>query len=183
MCPTDEDFSDADVNDASDSGRPVVKHVVKDLNTAVKMRRVQAQADASVRKAEAATALAQVKADERRRAQELKAEIQKIKLGMSAGEKARAHIAVAGPFYLLVLIGGFIVMLATGSIPEDQVSVASALLTLLVTGLMANLRSIIASEGGIGEEPVNGNGDAEPTNGEDTKLSPKSSVDKEGGVT
>ena len=42
-------------------------------------------------------------------------------------------------------------MLATGSIPEDQVSVASALLTLLVTMIGANLRSII-SENGHDEE-------------------------------
>ena len=78
-----------------------------------------------------------------------------MKLNMTAQERARAHIAVAGPFYLLVLIGGFILVLATGAVPEDQVSVASALLTLLVTGLMANLRSIVAGEGkSADEEPA-----------------------------
>ena len=49
-------------------------------------------------------------------------------------------------------------MLATGSIPDEQVSVASALLTLLVTGLMANLRSII-SESPAPDEPTNGHDD------------------------
>lgn len=140
-----DDLEESD--DQSTTDRPVVRHVVKDLNTAVKMKRVMAQAEAEARKAEAQTELARVKADERRRKQELDAQIAKIRLGMSAGEKARAHIAVAGPLYLLILIGGFILMLATGSIPEDQVSVASALLTLLVTMIGANLRSIISENG------------------------------------
>lgn len=144
-----DDLEEPDDQTATD--RPVVRHVVKDLNTAVKMKRVMAQAEAEARKAEAQTELARVKAEERRRKQELDAQITKIRLNMSAGEKARAHIAVAGPFYLLILIGGFILMLATGSIPEDQVSVASALLTLLVTMIGANLRSII-SENGHDEE-------------------------------
>lgn len=150
----DDDFNE---KDTPADQRPIVRHVVKDLTTAVRMKQVQADADADIRRSESRTALAQVKADERRRKHELRAEIVKIKLNMSAGEKARAHIAIAGPFYLLVLIGGFIVMLSIGAIPADQVSVASALLTLLVTGLMANLRSIIASEGGIGsDDPASG---------------------------
>ena len=150
-----EDMDDLEEEKQEPShGRPVVRHVVKDLNTAVKMKRVQAQAEAEARKAEAQTELARVKADERRRKQELDAEVAKIRLGMSAGEKARAHIAVAGPFYLLLLVSGFLIMLATGSIPEDQVSVASALLTLLVTMIGANLRSIISENGHDEEKPV-----------------------------
>lgn len=146
-----DDFKEPD--EKPDGDRRVVRHVVKDLNTAVKMKRVQAQAEAEARKAEALTELARVKAEERRRKQELDAQITKIRLEMSAGEKARAHIAVAGPFYLLILIGGFIMMLATGSIPEDQVSVASALLTLLVTMIGANLRSIISENGHDEDKP------------------------------
>ena len=149
-----DDIDDIDEpEETSSSSRPVVRHVVKDLNTAVRMKRVQAKAEAEARKAEAMTELARVKAEERRRKQELDAEVAKIRLGMSAGEKARAHIAVAGPLYLLILIGGFILMLATGSIPEDQVSVASALLTLLVTMIGANLRSIISENGHDEDKP------------------------------
>ena len=126
-----DDFDDSeDMATDPKTGRPVVRHVVKDLHTALKMKKVQAQS-------------------EERRA---KLELAKMKLNMDAGERARAHIAVAGPFYLLVLIGGFIMVLATGAVPEEQVSVASALLTLLVTGLMANLRSIVAGEGAGKEE-------------------------------
>lgn len=156
----DDDFGDDDMDEPNTgkdpNGRPIVRHVVKDLATAVKMKRVQAEAEAKARSAEASAALATIKAEERKRSQELKAELARIRLSMSAGEKARAHIAVAGPLYLLVLIGGFIVMLATGSIPDEQVSVASALLTLLVTGLMSNLRSIISESPAPDEAPTNG---------------------------
>ncbi len=114
-----------DAEDNKADGPRVVKHIVKDPRTVLKMKQLQAKLD-------------------RDRA---KLELTKLKLTMTAQERARAHIAVAGPFYLLLLIGGFIMVLATGAVPEDQVSVASALLTLLVTGLMANLRSIVANEG------------------------------------
>ena len=82
-----DDLEESD--DQPHTDRPVVKHVVKDLNTAVKMKKVMAQAEAEARKAEAQTELARVKAEERRRKQELDAEVAKIRLGMSAGEKAR----------------------------------------------------------------------------------------------
>ncbi len=54
-------------------------------------------------------------------------------------------------------MGGFIAALATGAIPDESVSVASALLTLLATGLLQNLRSIVAETNGH-EENGNGNG-------------------------
>lgn len=81
-----------------------------------------------------------------------KMELAKLRLQQSARSKAQSHIAVVGPLYLCLLVGGFIVMLGSGVLPEDSVSVASALLTLLVTGLMANLRSII-SEAPESKEP------------------------------
>ena len=67
-------------------------------------------------------------------------------------------MALTTPAILVLLIGGFIAMLGFGAIPEDSVSVASALLTLLVTGLMANLRSIISEGSPSPEENGNGNG-------------------------
>lgn len=194
--PTNPMHSDADDleedggQETTAEGRPVVRHVVKDLNTALKMKKAQAAADADARKAqasaeadarkaEAQARITEVRAEERHRKQELQAEIARMKLTMSAGEKARAHIAVAGPFYLLILIGGFILMLATGSIPEDQVSVASALLTLLVTMIGANLRSII-SESSAGADEANGNGhghDDDDKPKPPSKEAPKRKVD------
>lgn len=146
-----DDMMDEQSTDKGADGRPIVRHVVKDVRSAMKLRQISETAKA---KSEVAT----IRAEERKRKQELKAELSRIRLSMSAGEKARAHIAVAGPLYLLILIGGFIIMLSTGAIPDEQVSVASALLTLLVTGLMANLRSII-SESPAPDEPTNGHDD------------------------
>ena len=78
-------------------------------------------------------------------------------MSQSASEKARTNIALTTPALLVLLIGGFIAMLGTGSIPDDQVSVASALLTLVATALMQNLRSIV-SEGAADASDANGNG-------------------------
>tara|TARA_R100001082_G_scaffold62062_2_gene34693 strand:+ start:5819 stop:6421 length:603 start_codon:yes stop_codon:yes gene_type:complete len=150
------------------NGKPVVKHVVRDLAAAVKMRKVQAQADerarrseakaqAEARKMEAQAELARIKADDRKRRQELKAEIVRLRINTSAVEKAKTNIALSTPVLLAVLIGGFIMALAQGTIPEEATATSSALLTLLVTGLLANLRSVVT---GKEEENGNGNGHA-----------------------
>jgi hypothetical protein len=109
--------------------RPQVRHVVKDLNTAVRLKQVQ------------------TRAEERKRRDELRAEVRKIRLKMSAREAASKHIAVFGPLYLLLLVAMFLGVLATGVLAEDQVPVVAALLTLLVTTIGANLRSIISEAG------------------------------------
>jgi len=67
------------------------------------------------------------------------------------------NIALTTPALLVLLIGGFIAMLGFGALPSDQVSVASALLTLVATALMQNLRSIV-SEGAADASDANGNG-------------------------
>ena len=150
------------------NGKPVVKHVVRDLAAAVKMRKVQARADerarrseakaqAEARKMEAQAELARIKAEDRRRTQELKAEIVRLRINTSAVEKAKTNIALSTPVLLAVLIGGFIWALAQGTIPEEATATSSALLTLLVTGLLANLRSVVT---GKEEENGNGNGHA-----------------------
>jgi hypothetical protein len=150
MDPFDDEEDEMDEKQDA-GGRPIVRHVVKDVRSAMKLRQITSAAEAK-------SEMARIRADERKRKQELKAELSRIRLSMPAGEKARAHLAVAAPFYLLMLIGGFIAMLGAGAIPDEQVSVASALLTLLVTGLMSNLRSIIA-ESPAPEEPMNGHDD------------------------
>jgi len=145
----DDDMMDESKTDGDASGRPIVRHVVKDLNTALKMRALQARGEADARKAEAHMELAKVKAEERKRKQELKAEIQKMRIGMSAVEKARTNIAITAPILLTVLIGGFIAALATGEIPDEATATSAALLTLLVSGILANLRSVISNEGNV----------------------------------
>ena len=165
-----DDMMDEQSADNAD-GRPIVRHVVKDVRSAMKLRQITEAAKA---KSEMAT----IRADERKRKQELKAALARIRLSMSAGEKARSHVAVAGPLYLLILIGGFILMLSMGTIPQEQVSVASALLTLLVTMIGANLRSII-SESPAPDEPTNGHDDepeGQPKASPPDKPAPKHSM-------
>ena len=103
------------------------------------------------------------------RREEIQLELAKIRLNTSASEKARTNLALTTPAILVLLIGGFIAMLGFGAIPEDSVSVASALLTLLVTGLMANLRSIISEGSPSTEENGNGNGHAPKPPGKKTQ--------------
>jgi len=130
--------------------------IVKDEKAALKMKREETREAQARYKAIVERERAEKKAERDMRREEIQLELARIKLNTSATEAARLNLAKTTPFILCILIGGFIIMLGTGAIPDESVSVASALLTLLVTGLMANLRSII-SEGSPTEEP-NGNG-------------------------
>ena len=134
--------------------------IVKDEKAALKMKREETREAQARYKAIVERERAEKKAEREMRREEIQLELARIKLNTSATESARLNLAKTTPFILVLLIGGFIVMLGTGAIPDDSVSVASALLTLLVTGLMSNLRSII-SEGSPTEE-ANGNGHDDP---------------------
>jgi hypothetical protein len=137
-----DDFDDMnDEAKPNEEGRPIVRHVVRDLGAAVKMRKVQQR-----------TEMLKIKAEERRRRMELKMDLAMRRMSMSAGEKARAHIAVAGPFYLLLLIGGFLILMTTDALPDESVSVAASIITLLITGIMTNLRTIVTSNGKTHED-------------------------------
>ena len=80
-----------------------------------------------------------------------------MRIGISAVEKARTNIAITTPVLLAVLIGGFVIGLSGGTIPQEATATASAMLTLLITGLLANLRSVVSNEGNV-DEVTNGNG-------------------------
>ena len=108
-------------------------YVVQDTASAVKMRREEAR-DAAKR----------YKAVVAKTREEGKFEIAKLKLQMSAKEAASKHIAVFGPLYLLLLCGSFIASIKY--IPQTEISVVSSILTLLITMIGANLRSIVAGE-------------------------------------
>ena len=138
----DLDIDMAKEKEFDDDNEQNVRYVVKDTQTAVKMRR-----------AEAKEAAARYKAVIRRTNAESKLEIAKLKLQMSAREAASKHIAIFGPLYLLVLVAAFLASITY--IPESQISVVLALLTLLITMIGSNLRSIVSE--GNGDED-NGNG-------------------------
>ena len=130
--------------------------IVQDGRAEMKLRQAEASAAAAKYRAIVDRERQAARAAQQMRREEVKLELAKLRLGQSASEKARTNLALTTPAILVLLIGGFILMLGTGSIPDDSISVASALLTLLVTGLMSNLRSII-SEGNATDE-ANGNG-------------------------
>mgnify|MGYP003133401580 CR=1 FL=1 len=148
-----DDLSDEDTSNS----RTII---VKDEKAALRMKREETKEAQARYNAIVAREKAEKQAEREMRREEIQLELARIRLNTSATESARLVLAKTTPFILCFLIGGFIVMLGTGAIPDDSVSVASALLTLLVTGLMANLRSII-SEGSPTEES-NGNGHDDP---------------------
>ena len=122
----------ADLDESSSEG---ATFIVKDERAALRMKREE------TRETEA-----KYKAIVARENAAAKLELAKIRLRQSASEKARTNIALTTPLLLVLLIGGFIIMLGTGAIQDEHVSVASALLTLVAGSLMQNLRSIV-SEG------------------------------------
>ena len=132
--------------------------IVKDERAALRMKREETKEAQARYKAIVAKERAERDSERALRREEIQLELAKIRLNTSASEKARTNLALTTPAILVLLIGGFIAMLGFGAIPEDSVSVASALLTLLVTGLMANLRSIISEGSPSPEENGNGNG-------------------------
>jgi uncharacterized membrane-anchored protein len=114
----------------SESEQPKKVVHVKDLNTAVKMKRVQAQSDLAARKAEA-----------KAREQEARLEVQRLKLGMTAREAASRHLAHFAGLYMFLCVVAFLI--AITSLPGDHVAVVAGLITLVVTTVGGLLRSIV----------------------------------------
>ena len=115
------------------------QYVVRDTASAVKMRREEAKEAAKRYKA----VIAKTKA-------EANLELAKLKLQMTAKEAASKHIAGFGPLYLLLLCGSCIASIKY--IPQTEISVVSSILTLLITMIGANLRSIVAGESETGKK-------------------------------
>jgi len=126
--PFDDDEETEMANDSE--GRPIVRHVVKDLATAVKMKKVQAQADSEARKAEA-----------KARQMEAKLEIQKMKVNMNAREAASKHLATFAGLYMTLMVLSFLV--SVKYLDADLIAVVAGLITLVVTSISALLRSIV----------------------------------------
>jgi len=145
--------------------KTVVREVSK--GESVRLARVQARSESRRHAAVLRKAREEQRAISRRERFAAKIELAKIRAGQSASEKARTNIALTSPALLMVLIGGFIIALSTGAIPEDAIATASALLTMLSAGLLQNLRSIISESNGHDGEPPG------PKPGKDAKTSGK----------
>ena len=124
-------------NDTSEihEDSPRTQFIIKDTSAALKIKKQESQEARERYKA----IVAKSKSD-------AKLELARIKLQMSAREAASRHIAIFGPLYLLLLIAAFLA--SVQYIPSDQISVVSALLTLLITMIGANLRSIVSETNG-----------------------------------
>ncbi len=131
--------------------------IVKDERAALRMKREETREAEAKYRAIVAREREAARAAQQMRQEETKLELAKLRLGQSASEKARTNIALTTPALLVLLIGGFIVMLGAGAVQDEHVSVASALLTLVAGSLMQNLRSIV-SEGAAEASDANGNG-------------------------
>ena len=110
--------------------------IVKDEKAAVKMKREEAKAAREKYKAVVAREREEKAAERAIKKDQIRLELTKLKISQSASEKARTNIALTTPALLVLLIGGFIVMLGSGAIQDEHVSVASALLTLVAGCLM-----------------------------------------------
>lgn len=115
----------------SEHNKPVKKVVrVEDLATTVRLKKVQAKADAAARKLEAEAKKAQAKV-----------ELQKLRLGMSAREAAARHLANFAGLYMFLSVIAF--LYAVSTLEADLVAVVAGLITLVVTQISALLRSIV----------------------------------------
>ena len=124
----------------SEHSKPVKKVVrVEDLATTVRLKKVQAKADAAARKLEAEAKKAQAKV-----------ELQKLRLGMSAREAAARHLANFAGLYMFLSVIAF--LYAVSTLEADLVAVVAGLITLVVTQISALLRSIV-TEGKQEEAP------------------------------
>jgi hypothetical protein len=111
--------------------KPIKKVVrVEDLATTVRLKKVQAKADAAARKVEAEA-----------RKEQAKVELQKLKLGMSAREAAARHLANFAGLYMFLSVIAF--LYAVSTLEADLVAVVAGLITLVVTQISALLRSIV----------------------------------------
>jgi thiol:disulfide interchange protein len=131
-----------------------VRERVVEVNpkTRVRLRALEVKAEAAKYRAAVAKSRAEAKDVARAQRFAAKIELAKIRARQSASEKARTNIALTSPALLMCLIGGFILALATGSMPEETIATSAALLTMLSAGLLQNLRSIISESNGNGHD-------------------------------
>lgn len=117
------------MEESADGGsRRVVR--VEDLATTVRLKKVQAAAEAEARKHEAHA-----------KALEAKLELKRMALSMSARESASRHLAHFAGLYMFLCVLAF--LYAVQSLDGELVAVVAGLVTLVVTTVGGLLRSIV----------------------------------------
>ncbi len=145
------------MTDKTNEVREVVREV--DRKTAVRLRQIQARAETAKYKAAVAKSRAEARDSAKEARFHARIELAKMRAQRTASETARVNIALTAPAILVVLIGGFIVALGTGALPDEAVATAAALLTMLASGILTNLRSLI---GESQASDTNGHDDPKP---------------------
>ena len=129
------DEFDDDKQETTADGRPVHRHVVRDLASAVKIRRADAKAQQ-----------AKAKMEGKKEALRYKVELQTLKLQTTAREAAAKHLATFAGLYMTVMVLAFLV--SVKFIDETHIAVVAGLTTLVVTSISALLRSIVTESNG-----------------------------------
>ena len=134
----------------SSEERVVVREV--DRKTQTRMRVAELRAETAKYKAAIRKARDEAQSVERSERFAAKMRLAEIRARQSASEPARKNLALTSPAILVILIGGFILALASNSIPEESIATAAALLTMLSAGMLQNLRSLISESNGNGHD-------------------------------
>ena len=145
----------------SSEERVVVREV--DRKTQTRMRVAELRAETAKYKAAIRKARDEAQSVERSERFAAKMRLAEIRARQSASETARKNLTLTSPAILVILIGGFILALASNSIPEESIATAAALLPILSAGMLQNLRSLISES----------NGNAHEENGHEDKPKPK----------
>lgn len=123
---------------------------VEDLATTVKLKRVQARADAAKAKERARIEAATRREEARARAEVAKMEVKRMHLQMSAREAAARHLAHFAGLYMFLSVLAFLYAVVT--LDESTIAVVAGLITLVVTQIAGLLRSIVTEGNGHDEE-------------------------------
>jgi len=135
-----------DLEEGRESERPIVRHVVKDLRSALAMKKLQAAADERARKAEASADERARKAEARAAQDKARLELQKIRLGMTSRHAASLHLSRWAGLYMFLSVIAF--LYAVETLSAELVGVVAGLITLVVTTVGGLLRSIVTGENG-----------------------------------
>jgi len=147
-----------DLEDEEGEQRPIVRHVVKDLRSALAMKRLQVAGDERARKAEASADERARKAEARAIQARAKFELQKIRLGMSSRHAASLHLSRWAGLYMFLSVIAF--LYAVETLEGELVAVTAGLITLVVTSVAGLLTNIVTGKNSD-ERVEQGEGDEE----------------------
>ena len=142
----EDDTKDLEPAGVDETGRPVVKHVIRDLASAVKIKPADAKAKAQAAKAEAQARSEAARAQAQAAQLRARVELTKIKLKTSSREAAAKHLATFAGLYMTLMVLSFLA--AVKFIEEAHIAVVAGLITLVVTQIGALLRSIVTEGNG-----------------------------------